>query len=147
GILTNVCNISYFMPKVAFIYDLPVDLILGRDWQVATNASITFEPEGSVVITTPTSICNVFKPNTSISTSLFVQSAYVECSTIDDSTVNEQRDSNLKTTDIAAPSNEVFFCDNEKHDDFSVKDTNDVDRFTEVSKKNSHRFAKRYSKR
>lgn len=44
------------MPKVGFCENLPIAMILGRDWQMAIHATITIKPNGAVCISTPTGI-------------------------------------------------------------------------------------------
>lgn len=52
----QVGKIDYVMPKVDLCDKLPIDIILGRDWQRAVQATITIEPNGAICITTPSSI-------------------------------------------------------------------------------------------
>lgn len=52
----QVGNIDYVMPKVGLCDNLPIAMILGRDWQRAVHATIIVEPNGAICITTPTSI-------------------------------------------------------------------------------------------
>lgn len=50
----QVGKIDYIMPQIAICENLPVAMILGKDWQLAVYARIIYEPDGKVCIITPT---------------------------------------------------------------------------------------------
>ncbi|XP_064481253.1 uncharacterized protein LOC135394440 [Ornithodoros turicata] len=52
----KVGNIDYVMPRVGLCKKLPVALILGNDWKSFVHARYIFEPDGSLCISTPSSI-------------------------------------------------------------------------------------------
>lgn len=50
----QVGKIDYIMPQIAISENLPVDMILGKDWQYSVYARIIHEPDGKICIITPT---------------------------------------------------------------------------------------------
>ncbi|GFS54275.1 putative gypsy-29-i dr [Nephila pilipes] len=50
-----VGNVEHMMPKIGICTQLPFKLILGFDWQQQVQARCTYEPNGSLCISTPTS--------------------------------------------------------------------------------------------
>lgn len=50
----QVGKIDYIMPQIGICTDLPVDMIIGKDWQLAVYARIIHEPDGRICIITPT---------------------------------------------------------------------------------------------
>lgn len=50
----QIGKIDYVMPQIAVCENLPVPMILGKDWQFAVYARIIHEPDGKVCIITPT---------------------------------------------------------------------------------------------
>ncbi|GFT79774.1 uncharacterized protein NPIL_673082 [Nephila pilipes] len=50
-----VGNVELMMPKIGICIQLPFKLILGFDWQQQVQARCTYDPNGSLCISTPTS--------------------------------------------------------------------------------------------
>lgn len=50
----QVGKIDYVMPQIAVCDNLPVPMIIGKDWQYAVYARIIHEPDGKICIVTPT---------------------------------------------------------------------------------------------
>ncbi|GFS45867.1 uncharacterized protein NPIL_226541 [Nephila pilipes] len=50
-----VGNVEHMMPKIGICTQLPFKLILGFDWQQQVQARCTYDPNGSLCISTPTS--------------------------------------------------------------------------------------------
>ncbi|GFS93366.1 putative gypsy-29-i dr [Nephila pilipes] len=50
-----VGNVEHMMPKIGICTQLPFKLILGFDWQKQVQARCTYDPNGSLCISTPTS--------------------------------------------------------------------------------------------
>ncbi|GFT12484.1 uncharacterized protein NPIL_470101 [Nephila pilipes] len=50
-----VGNVEHMMPKIGICNQLPFKLILGFDWQQQVQARCTYDPNGSLCISTPTS--------------------------------------------------------------------------------------------
>lgn len=50
----QVGKIDYIMPQIAICKDLPVPMIIGKDWQLAVYARIVYDPDGKICIITPT---------------------------------------------------------------------------------------------
>ncbi|KAF8792329.1 Retrovirus-related Pol polyprotein like [Argiope bruennichi] len=50
-----VGNLEHMMPKIGVCTQLPFKLILGFDWQQQVQARCTYDPNGSLCISTPTS--------------------------------------------------------------------------------------------
>lgn len=50
----QVGKIDYIMPQIGICSELPVDMIIGKDWQFDVYARIIHEPDGKLCIITPT---------------------------------------------------------------------------------------------
>ncbi|GFT95488.1 putative gypsy-29-i dr [Nephila pilipes] len=50
-----VGNVEHMIPKIGICTQLPFKLILGFDWQQQVQATCTYDPNGSLCISTPTS--------------------------------------------------------------------------------------------